>query len=86
MTKINGHTPNDGHTWKLCPHSTQYKTAYYDEGFDGPSTNPNVPVTTSAHPDTDGTMRTALKGVWGFRCMDDLCYYYVTYGIRYFES
>jgi len=87
MSKINGHTPLDGHSWKLCPHSTQYGTAYYDLGFDGPSTNTGLPVPTSAHPDTEGTMRTAMKGsVWGFMCMDDNCYFFITYGRRYFEA
>lgn len=87
MPKFPGHTPYDGHTWKLCPYSTQYRVAYYDQGFDGPSTNPNLPVTTSDHPDTEGTMRTASRGNhWGFMCMDDNCHYFVTYGKRYFES
>jgi hypothetical protein len=87
MPKTHGHTPYRGHSWKRCPYSTHYKNQYYDNGFLGNSTNPNLPVSTSDHPETEGTMNTAMSGgVWGFRCMDDNCYYYVNFGKRYFES
>jgi len=87
MAKLGGHTPYLGKTYKKCPYSTSYKTDYYDKGFLGNSTNPNIPVPTSDHIDTEGTMNMAQKcGVWGWVCKDDNCYYYTTYGKRYFES
>lgn len=87
MTKIGGHTPYIGHTWRLCPYSTQYKEMYYDNGYLGNSLNPDLPVPTSDHPTTDGTMISAMRpGVWGFSCLDENCYYFITYGKRYFEA
>jgi len=75
------------HTYRRCPWSTQYKTQYYDNGFLGNSTYPNLPATNvSAHADTDGAMISAFRGtVWGFMCMDDDCWYFTTYGVRHFE-
>lgn len=87
MTKIKGHTPNIGYTYKRCPFSTWYKENYYDNGFLGNSTNPNLPVVTGDHPDTDGTMNMHNRGgLPGWCCWDDNCPYFITYGIRYFES
>jgi hypothetical protein len=75
------------HTYHLCPHSTDYKERYYDNGFLGNSTNPNLPLAgVSDHTDTDGCMITAHRGsVWGFMCMDDNCWHYINLGFRYFE-
>lgn len=86
MSKIGGHTPGRGHTYKLCAYSTEYKTQYYDNGYLGNSTNPNLPVSTTDHLYTEGQMRTAMRGsVWGSMCMDDDCYYFITQNKRYFE-
>jgi hypothetical protein len=83
--KFPGHTPGY-HTYRLCPYSQDYKERYYDLGYLGNSTNPNLPVSnTSVHPDTDGEMITANRGVWGFMCMDDSCWFYLNTGVRYFE-
>lgn len=88
MTKIAGHTQYRGYSWKFCPYSTQYKEAFYDNGYLGNSTNPNLPMThTSDHDFTEGTMMPSMRArAWGFICMDDNCWFYQTYGRRYFES
>jgi len=90
MPETGGHTPYIGHTWKRCPYSAWYKTNYYNNGYIGNSTNPNLPISDAritTHSDTEGTMITAHTGhVWGFKCMDDACWYYINMGRRYFES
>jgi hypothetical protein len=87
MVKICGHSPYRGKSYKLCPYSAQYKEAYYDLGYLGNSTNPNIPMAnTSAHPYTEGTMNSAMcANVWGYMCMDDNCWFYTTYNRRYTE-
>jgi len=91
--KVNGHTPNVGHTWKLCPYSSEYYYAYYVNGDIGNSTDPTVraaapSVPTTDHPYTNGTMVTWVRGgnLPGFLCLDDACYFYITYGKRHFEA
>lgn len=87
MSKVGGLTPYIGKTYRRCPYSTWYNTNYYANGYNGNSTNPNLPVPTSDHDDTEGTMTQGHRGrVPGFYCMDDNCYFYTTYGYRYFES
>ena len=92
MPKKGGHTQYVGHTWKKCPYSTEYKVDYYDNGEIGNSTDPyiraNAPaITTGAHPHTEGTMNTWVKGsVPGFMCWDDNCPYFIANGKRHFES
>lgn len=92
MPRGPGHTPYVGHTWRLCPYSQAYHDKYYINGEKGNSTDSyiraNAPsINVTEHTTTDGTMVTANSvGVWGFRCTDDNCYYYQTYGKRHFES
>jgi len=92
MPKIGGYTQYVGHTWKLCPYSDNYYNAYYINGDIGNSTDAyiraNAPaIITTEHTYTEGTMSTWVRdGVPGFMCWDDNCYYYVTYGKRFFES
>ncbi len=87
MPKIGGHSPYFGKTYKRCCFSTWYNTNYYALGYNGNSTNPDLPVPTTDHDDTSGTMTQGHKGsVPGWFCMDDACYFYVNNGYRYFES
>lgn len=87
MAKFPGHTRYVGKTYRRCCYSEYYNTNYYALGYNGNSTNPNLPVPTTVHTDTEGTMTQGHKGsVPGFYCNDDACYFYVTYGRRYFES
>ena len=85
--KVPGHSPTLGHSYKLCPYSTQYKEAYYDHGYMGNSTSGVLPMShTSDHDDTSGTMITSMRArAWGFMCMDDDCWYFLNNGVRYFE-
>ena len=68
MAKIHGYTKKRGRCWKYCPYSTNYKNKYYDNGFAGPTTNPDIDqtnftsVVTSDHPYTEGTMNMHLPG------------------------
>ena len=84
-----GHSTIHGYTYRRCPYSLWYKTNYYDEGYDGNSTNANLPIPDgqiTEHTTTSGCMIIHHKGgVYGFMCWDDECYYYITNGRRYFE-
>ena len=92
MVKIGGHTRERGYSWKLCPYSTAYASLYYDNGFAGPTHNPDITefnfggVVTAEHVYTSGTLN-----IWnpggnpGWLCMDDDCPYLISTGRRYFE-
>ena len=84
-----GHSSTYGYSYKKCPYSLSYKNQYYVEGYNGNSTNPNLPIPDgqiTEHTTTSGNMIIHHRGsVYGFVCWDDLCYYYVNNGVRYFE-
>jgi hypothetical protein len=96
-----GHTLYGAYTWRYCPYSEGwtdgvttlelYKELFYDEGYRGPSTNPElrsdswVPFTTSPHTTTSGRMTYKHSGYPGFICWDPNCYYYTTNSGYYFE-
>jgi hypothetical protein len=84
-----GYTPNKGYLWKLCPFSQAYKEKYYDNGWDGNSNYGSLPVADSnitVHLTTSGTMNMGHRpGMAGWICLDDNCWYFTTYGKRYFE-
>lgn len=91
MTKFPGHSPFVGKTYKRCLFSQYYWDNYLSLGYYGNSTNPDISSIdiskVTEHTHTEGTMTQGHKGsVPGFYCMDDACYFYVTYGRRYFES
>ncbi|HEC66282.1 MAG TPA: hypothetical protein ENI23_13415 [bacterium] len=89
MVKIGGHTLHYGHCYKLCPYALSYKEKYYDANFLGNSTNLNLPIPDAQiteHTLTSGTMLTQHRGsMWGSRCDDPACYYFITFGRQYFE-
>lgn len=92
MPKIHGYTDEIGRCWKLCPFSTNYFNRFYDRGFAGNTTNPDIDqtnfisVVTDDHPDTNGTMNMWNPGgVPGWICWDDNCPYFIDNGIRYTE-
>lgn len=94
MVKVNGYTRERGRCWKFCPYSTNYFNKYYNNGFAGPTTNPDIDQTnftaivTSDHPFTNGTMNmyTSRGGHPGFYCRDDACQFFIDNSVRYFES
>lgn len=93
MPKIHGYTRERGRCYKFCPYSDNYANKYYDNGFAGNTTNPDITqanftsVVTSAHPYTNGTMNMWNRGGHpGWICFDDACQYYIDNGVRYFES
>lgn len=91
MTKVGGLTPYYGKTFRRCPYSQYYWDNYLSLGYYGNSTNPDLSSINiskiTAHSDTEGTMTQGHKGsIPGWSCTDDDCYFYITYGYRYFES
>ena len=92
MAKIHGHTRERGYIWKYCHYSTNYYNKYYNNGFAGNTTNPDITqsnftsVVTSDHPYTNGTMNMhTSRGVPGWMCMDDDFQFLIDNGVRYFE-
>jgi len=92
MVKVGGYTKERGYCWKFCPYSTNYKNKFYNNGFAGPTTNPDITqstfttVVTSDHPYTNGTMNMWNPGGNpGWICFDDACQFLIDTGIRYFE-
>jgi len=92
MVKIHGHTRERGYCWKFCPYSTNYFNKYYNNGFAGPTTNPDIDqtnftsVVTSDHPFTNGTMNMyTSSGVAKMICHDDACQFLIDNGVRYIE-
>ncbi len=81
-----------GYLWKQCPYSTAYRNKYYDRGFAGNTTNPDITqetfttIITADHPATEGGMRYRNNGgTPGWSCLDDACPYFIDNGVRYFE-
>ena len=81
-----------GYLWKLCPFSTAYRSRFYDRGFAGNTTNPDITqetfssVVTADHPYTEGGMNYRNPGgTPGWSCLDDACPYFIDNTIRYFE-
>lgn len=81
-----------GYAWKLCPYSSDYRARFYDLGFVGNTTNPEInentfnSITTADHPDTEGGMNYKNNGgAPGWICWDNACPYFLTEGVRYFE-
>jgi len=92
LVKIHGHTKYIGYCWRLCPFSTFYRTRFYDNGWAGNTTNPDITqenftsVVTADHPFTEGTMVMHNPGgVPGWLCLDDDCPYFIDNGVRFFE-
>jgi hypothetical protein len=92
MVKIHGYTRERGYCWKYCPYSTNYFNKYYNNGWAGPTTNPDITqstftsVVTSDHPYNNGTMQYYnTAGSPGWICLDDDCQYFVDTGKRYIE-
>ena len=80
-----------GYEWRQCPFSNEYKEKYYDNGFDGNSNYPNLPVPSgdiTIHTTTSGNLIMVNRGggLPGWLCVDDACGYYIRYGKRFFES
>lgn len=93
MPKIGGYTKFRGYCWKQCPFSTNYANKYYNNGWAGNTTNPNITqsnftsVTTADHPYTEGTMNFWNPGGRpGWICWDDACPYFLDNGFRYTET
>lgn len=92
MAKVGGYTKERGYCWKFCPYSTNYFNKFYNNGWAGPTTNPDIDqtnftsVVTSDHPYTNGTMNMKNNGGSpGFICQDDDCQYFLDTTRRYFE-
>lgn len=89
MTRVGAYKSSYGYSYRKCPYSQSYKEAFYVEGYNGNSTNPNLPIPDgqiTIHTTTSGNMFIHSRGgVYGFICLDDDCYFYTTYGYRYFE-
>lgn len=91
MTYKPGHSAYKGYSFKRCIYSQWYWDNFLSQGYKGNSTNPNVTSITIAkvteHTETEGTMNYHNRGGCpGWVCLDDNCWYYQTYGKRYFES
>lgn len=86
-----GYKSSKYYTWKICPYSTKYKELFYDLGFRGSSRNSEllvptwVPFITTEHTTTDGGMKYKNCGHPGWVCEDPNCYYFLTFGEKYFE-
>ena len=91
MTNPHGHKPHIGYKWKLCPYSNTYKELFYDLGYRGSSTNPELqseswsPFSTAAHTTTNGYMVMTYCVNKGFICKDQACLFYITNGRYYTE-
>jgi hypothetical protein len=82
-----------GYFWKYCPYSTNHRNKYYNNGFRGNTTNPDITIenfastVTADHPFTDGQMQYKNNGSCpGWLCWDDACPYFIDNNVRYFEK